>query len=159
MKKVARFSIIFMFSFVFLIQSKDTLTSREQTTKPISDDVYYLPIGFVYCEPNRLHLAEQQLSKLNDKNPKLQVRLKTIKLNGTSDSAISLSLQTCEKLINKDSVYAVVLDNTGCTDDYYLISDKLMALTAVSFTSAYYQIPVLSLRNRESEFSDKVTFI
>jgi hypothetical protein len=142
-----------------LIQSKDTLTSREQTTKSISDDVNYLPIGFVYCEPNRLHLAEQQLSKLNDKNPKLQVRLKTIKLNGTSDSAISLSLQTCEKLINKDSVYAVVLDNTGCTDDSYLNSDKLMALTAVSFTSAYYQIPVLSLRNRESEFSDKVTFI
>jgi len=156
MKKFSLYYVVFKFSLVFYCQSKEIQASREQATKPSNQTT--LPIGYVYCDTNRFLLAEEQLSKLNDRNPKLQIVLKTIKLNDTIDSAISLSLQTCEKLINKDSVYAVVLDNTDCSDDYFLNNDKLMALTAVSFTAAYYQIPVLSLKNRESEFSDKVIF-
>jgi hypothetical protein len=159
MKNLSGFFTFFIYSVSSFGQPKETQTFKENPSKPIADLAYNLSVGYVYCEPNRVLLAQEQISKLKEKYSKLQIRLKTIIFNVSTDSAISLSLQTCEKLINKDSVYAVILDNSGCSNSYYLNNDKLMTLAAVSFTSAYYQIPVISLYNRESEFSDNVIYI
>ena len=125
-----------------------------------------LYIGFIYCNNGDLAKAQYYVEQLNNDvslSPKsrLKLELKSLKLS-ESDNPISISLAICNNLMPNGSIYAIVVSNTSClptrsSASYsYKDNDPLSTLSAISSTSAYYQIPVIDLYHRDALFSDKV---
>lgn len=125
-----------------------------------------LSVGFVYCEPEELKRAEQIIEELNSEIVSINSKSRiTMKLEGqrlkSNDNTISVSLSVCQNLI-KNSVYAVVVGNSSCLTDKneyvssYSENDLVGTLSAVAFTCAYYQIPIIDLYSRDAVYSDKV---
>jgi hypothetical protein len=125
-----------------------------------------MSIGFVYCDPSELLKAQQVVSQLNNdvkssissKTHRLRIELKSLRLN-KNENTISLSLLACERFMSNESVYAVIIGRADCLkkiDTDSTENEYIQTLSAISFTCAYYQIPVIDLYSRESDFSDKV---
>jgi hypothetical protein len=141
-----------------------------------------LTIGFIYCDESELLKAFHYVKKLNNDNNathptriKYKVELKGLLLKKT-DNPVSLSLSVCQNLMFKEPIYASVIASTSCLkksnelsnssitindnndnniNDYQNDQDFLLTLSSISFTCAYYNIPVMDIRSRESVFSDK----
>lgn len=125
-----------------------------------------LTVGFVYCEPDELRRVEQIIDDLNDEiismnsKSRISMSLKAQRLK-SNDNTISVSLSVCQNLI-KNSVYAVVVGKSDCLADQgeYLNSnidnDFVSTLSAVAFTCAYYQIPIIDLYSRDAVYTDFV---
>ena len=141
-----------------------------------------LTIGFIYCEESELLKAFHYVKKLNsDNNVTYPTRVKyKLELKGLllkkNDNPVTLSLSVCQNLMFKEPIYASVIASTSClkssnelsnsTDkinnnnnyinyDYQNDQDFLLTLSSISFTCAYYNIPVIDIKSRESVFSDK----
>lgn len=74
-----------------------------------------------------------------------------------SDTPLSSSMNVCENLIAKNNIYTVIIADANCSEDPNEFNPKehLSILSAISFTCAYYNIPVIDLTSRTAEFSDK----
>lgn len=128
-----------------------------------------ISVGFVYCYSSELIKVEDLINDLNSElvsinsKSKIKIELKPLKLS-ENENTISLSLSVCQNLMAKEPVFSVIIGKTDClhkktnNDNSNLENDYILTLSAISFTCAYYQIPVLDLYNRESAFSDKVIF-
>jgi hypothetical protein len=125
-----------------------------------------ISVGFVYCEASELVKAQQVVAQLNSdlNNPinskvnRLRIELKSLRLS-RNENTISMSLLVCDNLMSNESIYAVIVGRTDCLrkgDDDSTESEYIQTLPAISFTCAYYQIPVIDLYSRESDYSDKV---
>lgn len=128
-----------------------------------------LYVGFVYCEFDELARAQQIVDALNQEydnsTSQIVLEIKSLKLT-INENPVSLSLSVCNNLI-ASSIYAVIVGHTDCLANSvhkskYLDNDDkteyVLTLSAISFTCAYYQIPVLDLYSREADFSDRVSF-
>ena len=124
-----------------------------------------MPIGFVYCNSDDLVKAQEIVSDLNtekllNSKSKVKLEIKSLRLN-ENDNPMSLSLSVCENLMNKDSIYAVIIASSDCLAKKRTVPngdrDYLLTISSISFACAYYKIPVIDLSHREAEFSDKVT--
>lgn len=119
-----------------------------------------ISIGFVYCEPEELLKAEQVVAMLNKEPAQkpLLINLKSYKLS-PADNALSLSLMVCDKLMSENEpLYAVLVAQTECMRVNSSSSEYVLALSAIGFTCAYYQLPVLDMYTGEADFSDKSIF-
>lgn len=82
----------------------------------------------------------------------------------SSDTPLSSSLDVCDNLIAKHSIYAVVLANCSLykqessKNQNAADNEHLSIMSAISFTCAYYNIPVIDLTSRSAEFSDKTIY-
>jgi hypothetical protein len=141
------------------------LALSSNCSQPVLTTERTITVGLVYCDPAELLKAQQVIAQLNipvedptsPKPSRLKLELKSLRLN-KNENTISLSLLVCGTLISNSSVYAVIVGRTSCLhktgDDN---SEHILTLSAISFTCAYYQIPVIDLYSRESDFSDKVS--
>jgi hypothetical protein len=160
--KFTKLNSIFLIFILHLYRTANTLYSTNKSINKIS-------IGFVYCDSDELIQAQQVVNQLNYElqnviitsasKSKLRIELKSLKLS-ENDNTISLSVSVCDSLMNRDSIYGVVIGRSHCLRKKYdniLTQEReyILALSSVSFTCAYYQIPVLDLYSRESEFTDK----
>lgn len=75
-----------------------------------------------------------------------------------NDNPVSLSLSVCQNLMFDEPIYAAVLASTGCLRKHSYNNqldddeDFLLTLSSISFTCAYYNIPVIDVKNRDSVF-------
>jgi hypothetical protein len=136
----------------------DKLVSKSQTK--------VVPLGFAYCNSNELNRAEQIVRELNSDSSNLNAQqrsrvrldLKSLRLKG-DDDPITLSLTVCDNLMLKEFIHGIIIGNTECLRRNLSVSDEkdyILTISSVSFTCAYYQIPVVDLNHREAAFSDEV---
>jgi hypothetical protein len=122
-----------------------------------------ISVGFLYCDEEELFKAQDLIEQLNEpvqdsssspKLKRLKLELKSLQLN-ENENIISVPLLVCNNLMSNASVYAVIVGKTSCMHNSD--SEYIEILSAIFFTCAYYQIPVLDLYSRYSDFSDKVS--
>ena len=175
------YSYCYLLIFLCLTHFSLSLTT---TTSFSSSNRNKISIGFVYCDADELSKAQEIVTQLNadvaaavsmsnsaaPRQPhhsgRLKVELKSLRMT-RNENPISLSLSVCENLMSNDSVHLVIIGRTNCLKKSAgeaiafgaaqpPENDYILTLSAISFTCAYYQIPVLDMYSRESEFSDKV---
>ncbi|CAF0713911.1 unnamed protein product [Brachionus calyciflorus] len=145
---------------IFTLVYKFTNSSKQTTD---------ISVGYVYCEPEELIRAEGIVNELNNEivnmNSKSRARLilRGLQLK-PNENTISLSLSICQNLINHNPIYAVIVGKSHClvdkekTTEGLFDNDYISTLSAVAFTCAYYQIPIIDLYSRDATYSDKSIF-
>ena len=159
---------------LFVNESKQSSKTQNRINKNVdnisttsnadTNSALKLSIGFIYCDASELAKANEAVRKLNSEprtynaKKRYQLKLKPLRLDADTSTAlqspIALSQTLCKRLIIDDSVYAVVV--AAGTQCLRYAPDDTALLVTISFTFAYYQIPVLDLKDRRAIFSDKV---
>lgn len=122
-------------------------------------------IGVVIIDDTDSERIEAKLNSIIDKN---LFELKIFKLNQTIlTNSIQLTLDLCNNFISKSTLYTIITlfnENNALNTVFSfsssstVTSSQLTAATlTISYLCAYYQIPLLSIYNRESIFIDKTT--
>ncbi len=144
-----------MKNFIFLINLLKCLLSKATL---FDEEPYPISIGLVYCDENHLKNAISYSDKLNKKSSRILIDIKGLQLN-QNYTPLSVSLSVCDDLMAAYRVYGIILTDSSCLFNPNDTNHYLSVYSAISFTSAYYNLPVLDLTSRNAEFSDKVYFI
>ncbi len=152
-----------LLSTLILVINLAELTVASALTTATKLKTYNISVGFIYCNEADLFDATNLVNKLNseesdDLKIKVNIEIKGLKLRAT-DTPLTSSMSVCDSLMSSYNVYAVVFADSTCLDNYNLRSnsdnEQLSLLSAISFTCAYYNLPVVDLASRKAEFSDK----
>lgn len=130
---------VFVFIFIELVKCQTTNRLKNNSTKHMFLKNY--TIGYITSERNSNF--DDKLKDLQTSVSHKRIVLKKFQLIN-SENPIDLTLNLCEIL--ETSVYAIVSAIKRPVDDKTLL---------ISYLCSYYQIPLVSLYNRESVFFDK----
>ncbi len=148
------------------IPQLSAITTETDITVAAVKKAYNISVGFIYCSEVDLFDSQNLINRLNseetvDSKVKINIDIKGLKLRAT-DTPLSSSMSVCDYLMGLHNIYAVVFAGSGCLSptnvSFVSENEQLSIVSAISFTCAYYNIPVIDLAGRKAEFSDKTIY-